>query len=180
MWTHLTSLAIRTLWCSWMKPLYKLGIMNFEDNYGQSEKSEELGPTSILGAEITHNPIFLWHEINSLLYTVEVMHTFDRRAKFSSSSSLSLSCKISNCKRPCDTLKDSLNRSGVEQLESVSLSSEAIETIRSNSSFFDSSCCSWLTYVQEMHLFTKRFSLQIPQFSLNCGNPLKTVPRISI
>lgn len=75
-----------------------------------------------------------------------IEYTFDRRARFSSSSSLSLSCKTSSCSRSCGTLKDSLKRSGVEQLESVSLSSEAIETIRSRSSFFDSSCCSWLTY----------------------------------
>lgn len=79
-------------------------------------------------------------------YTLQVGYTFDRRARFSSSSSLSLSCKTSSCNRSCDTLKDSLKRSGVEQLESVSLSSEAIETIRSRSSFFESSCCSWLTY----------------------------------
>lgn len=68
--------------------------------------------------------------------------TLDRRAIFSSSSSLSFSCSMSNCSKPWDKLKDSLNRRGVEQLESVSLSSEAIETIRSNSSFLDSSCCS--------------------------------------
>lgn len=71
--------------------------------------------------------------------------TLDRRAMFSSSSSLSFSCSMSSCSSPWDKLKDSLNRRGVEQLESVSLSSEAIETIRSSSSFLESSCCSWLT-----------------------------------
>lgn len=71
--------------------------------------------------------------------------TLDRRARFSSSSSRSLSCRISSCNGSWETVKDSLKRSGVEQLESVSLSSEAMETIRSRSSFFDSSCCSWLT-----------------------------------
>lgn len=71
--------------------------------------------------------------------------TLDRRARFSSSSSLSLSCRTSSCNGSWHTVKDSLKRSGVEQLESVSLSSEAMETIRSRSSFFASSCCSWLT-----------------------------------
>lgn len=78
----------------------------------------------------------------------EASRTLDRRAMFSSSSSLSFSCSMSSCSKPCDKLKDSLNRRGVEQLESVSLSSEAMETIRSSSSFLDSSCCSWLTCTQ--------------------------------
>lgn len=78
-------------------------------------------------------------------HVLSVRCTLDRRARFSSSSSRSLSCRTSSCNGSWQTVKDSLKRRGVEQLESVSLSSEAMETIRSRSSFFDSSCCSWLT-----------------------------------
>lgn len=105
--------------------------------------------------------------------------TLDRRAIFSSSSSLSFSCSMSNCSKPWDKLKDSLNRRGVEQLESVSLSSEAIETIRSNSSFLDSSCCSWLTCTSK-GLIYKMFPCNTAFISWsNCFLPQNKIHKIS-
>lgn len=99
--------------------------------------------------------------------------TLDRRAMFSSSSSLSFSCIMSSCSRPWDKLKDSLSRRGVEQLESVSLSSEAMETIRSSSSFLDSSCCSWLTCT-EWSEHSTHFLCDIgPNSWSNCFSPWK-------
>lgn len=107
-------------------------------------------PTTAKGTALTEMYFFsvLPRPDHAAVMGRDASRTLDRRAMFSSSSSLSFSCSMSSCSKPCDKLKDSLNRRGVEQLESVSLSSEAMETIRSSSSFLDSSCWSWLTCTQ--------------------------------